>query len=125
MPMQPLITHEVIGVMHYVRDLDHASAWYCEKLGFTLRGYSKSDYVELGIADRYVMHLFKDEEALPPARATFSFGTHDIEEAHRALSDRGVQVEALVRYGDHTAFTFKDCDGNPLMICQYFDDMAR
>ncbi|SFI75462.1 Glyoxalase-like domain-containing protein [Paenibacillus sp. UNC496MF] len=118
--MKPLVKRELFGVMHYVRDLDHASAWYCEKLGLELRGYGKNDFVELGLGGEYVMHLFKDEAAQPAQRASFAFDTPDIEAAHGMLHDRGVTVGPLARYSDHAAFTFRDCDGNPLMMCQYF-----
>lgn len=117
--MKPLIKNGLIGVMHYVRDLDHASAWYCEKLGLELRGYGQNDFVELGLDGHYVMHLFKDEAAQPAERATFAFDTPDIEAAHAMLGDRGVAVSPLELYGDHRSFTFRDCDGNALMICQY------
>lgn len=119
--MKPLIKKDLIGVMHYVRDLDHASAWYCEKLGLELRGYGKNDFVELGLDGQYVMHLFKDEAAVPAARATFVFDTEDIEAAHGMLADRGVAVDPLERNGDHASFAFRDCDGNALMMSQYFD----
>lgn len=117
--MKPLIKRELIGVMHYVRDLDRASAWYCEMLGLELRGYGKNDFVELGLNGQYVMHLFKDENARPAERATFAFDAPDIEAAHAILAGRGVEVGPLERYGDHASFSFRDCDGNALMMCHY------
>jgi glyoxylase I family protein len=117
--MKPLIKKNIIGVMQYVEDLERASQWYCSNLGFAMGDFDFNDFVELKVDDKYVMHLFKTDKPLAAERATFSFDTDDIEEAHRSLSEREVDVGPIQNYGDHKAFSFKDCDGNRLMISQY------
>lgn len=118
--MKPLIKKNILGIMHYVQDLQTASQWYSENLGFTIASYDYNDFVELQIDGQYVMHLFKSVDTQPATKPTFTFDTDDIEKAHRYLSQRNVELEAIQQYGDHAGFTFKDCDGNALMICQYF-----
>ena len=117
--MKPLIKKNIIGIMHYVEDLERASQWYCNNLGFTIGDFDFNDFVELKVDGFYVMHLFKSDKAIPAEKATFSFDTENIEEAHRSLSVREVDVQPIQYYNDHKAFSFKDCDGNALMICQY------
>ncbi|MGM0885122.1 MAG: VOC family protein [Bacillota bacterium] len=118
--MMQLIRKEILGVMHYVKDLELASQWYCENLGFTIGDYDFNDFVELKVDGQYVMHLFKAVDLSPAGKATFVFGTEDIEKTHKILSERNIDIQPLKDYGDHVGFNFKDCDGNVLMVCQYF-----
>jgi glyoxylase I family protein len=119
--MKTLVKKDILGIMHYVKDLETASRWYCQNLGFTVRDYDYNDFVELTVEGEYVMHLFKAGDFRPADKATFVFGTEDIERAHKALSERNADIEPIKHYGDHAGFGFKDCDGNALMICQYFN----
>jgi glyoxylase I family protein len=116
-----LIQNRIIGLMYYSRDLEASSRWYCDSLGFQLGDYDYSDFVELRMDGQYVMHLFRSEAAAfqPIERATFVMGTDDIDAVHRHLTSRNIQAEAIKHYGDHAGFSFRDPDGNALMICQY------
>jgi glyoxylase I family protein len=118
---QALIQNRLIGVMYYSLDLEASSRWYCDNLGFQLGAYDYSDFVELVLDGRYMMHLFRSDVAgfRPVERATFVLGTEDIEHVHRHLSTRINIVESIKRYGDHAGFSFRDPDGNALTICQY------
>ena len=96
--------------------------WYSNTLGFHMtfpRGFEFDDFVELTLDGQYVMHLFKAENHQPIERAVFAFDTDDLNEAHESLVRKGVEVSPITQYGDHSGFTFKDCDRNTLMICQY------
>nr|WP_246428007.1 VOC family protein [Paenibacillus phyllosphaerae] len=106
--------------MHYVRDLEAASQWYCENLGFSIGDYDFNDFVELTLDGHYVMHLFKSEDTRPTEKAYFVLSTDDIEYTHHTLRQRNADLQPLRHYGDHAGFTLNDCDGNVLMICQYF-----
>lgn len=117
--MESIIKKDIIGVMLYVQDLKKASEWYCNSLGFRLGNYDFNDFVELTLENQYVMHLFKVVDNKPIERAVFTFDTNDIKAAHQVLSDKGIMISSIKEYGDHSAFTFKDCDGNTLMICQF------
>lgn len=119
--MKPLIKKDILGNMHYVKDLEHASQWYCKNLGFTIGDYDFNDFVELTVEGKYVMHLFKTNDINPAGKATFVFDTEDIASAHKLLSERNVDIQPLQQHGDHAGFSFKDCDGNALMVCQYFN----
>jgi glyoxylase I family protein len=119
--MKPLIKKNIIGIMHYVKDLELAGQWYCEKLGFTIRECDYNDFVELVVDGQYVMHLFKSENLIPAEKAAFVFDTDDINEAYKTLSESNVELQPIQQHGDHAGFSFKDCDGNVLMICQYFN----
>lgn len=67
------------------------------------------------------MHLFKTNDINPAGKAAFVFDTEDIASAHKLLSERNVDIQPLQQHGDHAGFSFKDCDGNALMVCQYFN----
>jgi hypothetical protein len=68
----------------------------------------------------YVMHLFKAVDSRPAEKAYFVFNTENIESTIHFLRERNIDLQPLKHYGDHAGFTFKDCDRNVLMICQYF-----
>lgn len=119
--MKPLIKKNILGIMHYVKDLELASQWYCKNLGFTIGEYDFNDFVELKVDDQYVMHLFKSEDLTPLDKAIFVFDTEDIMNAHKILSERNVNIQPIQQHDDHAGFSFKDYDGNVLMICQYFN----
>ncbi|XEC97327.1 VOC family protein [Paenibacillus tarimensis] len=117
--MKAIVKKDIIGVMLYVKDLKKASEWYCNSLGFSMGDYDYNDFIELTIDGHYVMHLFKEENHGPVTKAVFTFDTDDIEDAHRSLRNKGIATSNINHYGDHSGFTFTDCDGNTLMICQY------
>ncbi|WEK56065.1 MAG: VOC family protein [Candidatus Cohnella colombiensis] len=118
-PLKPLIKEKLIGVMLYAKDLQRSSTWYCEMLGFKLADHNFDDFVELTIDGQYVMHLFKDIDLTPITRPVFSFNTDNIEDAYQSLVNSGAEIYSIETYGDHRSFSFKDCDGNILMISQY------
>ncbi|TCZ79324.1 VOC family protein [Paenibacillus albiflavus] len=118
--MSSLISKPISGAMYYVKDLEVASKWYTDTLGFSLGDHDFNDFVELTIDRQYVMHLFKSNDDDRVARATFSFATNDIQNTYTVLCDKGVEVSPLHEYSDHSGFTFKDCDGNQLMFCQFY-----
>jgi len=105
--------------MLYVKNLEKSGKWYSNTLGFTIGNYDYNVFVELTIEDQYVMHLFKVENQRPFERAAFSFGTNDIKAAQFSLKEKGIEVTDIRECGDHSEFTFKDLDGNTLMVCQY------
>jgi glyoxylase I family protein len=117
--LKPLIKEKLIGVMLYAQDLQRASSWYCENLGLVLADHHFDDFVELALDGRYVMHLFKDRDLSPVTKPVFSFDTENIDEAYRLLASKGVEVYPIETYGDHRSFSFKDCEGNMLMISKY------
>jgi glyoxylase I family protein len=117
--MPALVESNIIGVMVYVKQLKEASLWYCSKLGFELGAYDENDFAELTIDGFYVMHLFRDDNCMPYARAAFTFSTDNIEYTHGVLKRRGVLVEPIQSYGDHQSFRFRDCEGNALMVSQF------
>lgn len=116
--MMQLVRKEILGVIYYVKDLELASQWYCENLGFTIGDYDFNDFVELKVDGQYVMHLFKAVDLSPADHATFVFASEDIEKTHKILSEKNIDIQPLQHYGDHAAFNFKDCDGNVLMVYQ-------
>jgi glyoxylase I family protein len=117
--MSSIIKKDNIGVMLYVEDLEIASEWYCNYLGLKVGNYDFNDFVELTLDDQFVMHLFRTDDHKPLDKAAFSFDTTDINAAYQSLTDKGIETSNIVKYGDHFSFTFKDCDRNTLMICQY------
>jgi hypothetical protein len=48
----------------------------------------------------------------------YNFISNDIEETHRLLLERDVQVDSISGDGITKFFTFYDPDGNPLGVCQ-------
>lgn len=117
--MKALIKEKLIGVMLYAQDLRRAGSWYCENLGFVLADHHFDHFIELALDGRYVLHLFKDPDLSPVAKPVFSFDTEDIDEAYRLLTCKEVKVYPIITFGDHRSFSFKDSEGNMLMISKY------
>lgn len=117
--MRALVESNIIGVMVYVRELRKATEWYCSKLGFELGDHHFNDFAELTIDGGYVMHLFRSEDCAPYSQAAFSLSSEDIEFTHAALKRAGVDVDPIQSYGDHRTFTFRDCEGNAMMVSQF------
>ncbi|OPA73769.1 hypothetical protein BVG16_27180 [Paenibacillus selenitireducens] len=105
--------------MLYAQDLERTSDWYCKNLGFQLGEHQFHDFVELTLDGKYVMHLFKTENKVIVTKPVFSLNTRDIESAHSRLLNNGVEVFPIESYRDHQSFSFKDNEGNMLMISQY------
>jgi predicted enzyme related to lactoylglutathione lyase len=127
--MSHLVKNRIDGVFVPVRDVAKAGDWYRGLLGLPA-DESQHDYPShlCVIAMEGDCGLVLDEMPMwggdqpdgPPTYRTpaFMFATDDIYAAHAQVRDYGAEVVTDVNeIGKDGWFTFRDLDGNLLMVC--------
>ncbi|GAB3613006.1 VOC family protein [Humibacter ginsengisoli] len=107
-----------------VDDQDAALRFYADTLGFTvLRDMptpNGSRWIELAPVESSVIVTL--EPAAPDVTRGaigIRFTTDDIDAAHSAMADRGVEVDDILRWpGVPAMFAFRDIDGNTFSITE-------
>lgn len=105
-----------------VRDLESAVTWYTEVLGLNLNwrndegGYA---CVDGGVLPITLVKAAKECEFTPFVNAPYNFYAVDIDETHKSLSDKGIEVGEIETLYNVRWFWFKDPDGNRLEVCSY------
>jgi len=103
-------------------DLDRASTWYQEVLGFDLLyRVDEIAWCELqSPVARVNVGLSQVEKPSVEGGATLTFGVTDLESSRAALESRGVPFDgdSVVYPGMVALATFYDPDGNKLMLAQ-------
>jgi catechol 2,3-dioxygenase-like lactoylglutathione lyase family enzyme len=102
-----------------VSNIEKARDWYCKLLGLPADG-------EILFGHLYIVPMAPGSSGLvldskvftgPQSSAPlFHFNTQDVHAAYRFLQENGVELVSEIQ-ADHF-FTFKDPDGNLLMVCK-------
>ncbi len=107
------------AVMLGVRDMDRSMAFYRDALGLAVQ-FATGEFTFLDAGGvTVVLHLASNlREETDERRAEFVFHVEDIEAAHLALQERGVEFRVAPRIvtGDRLAADFRDPDGHVLSI---------
>jgi len=108
-------------VYYWTRDMDRAVAFYRDVLGLSVTRRDGDSWAELDAgAVRLALHGVVETHPVQPGGATAVFEVADVDEARRALEERGVEfdhtadIEGYARYA-----TFHDPDGNTVQIIEY------
>ncbi len=102
-----------------VTDFESAVTWYSDVLGFPTRWRNdENGYAALEIGET-PLTLVRSTEPYRGERELFNFYTADIEETHRELQNRGVDVDSIQETADVDFFQFRDVCGNVLAFCCY------
>lgn len=110
------IDREIGGVFLPVRDIEAARDWYCDLLGLEPDGPIEFGHIYV-LRMRAGSGLVLDSNNFRGAhdsKPVFHFTTDDIHAAYDDFVARGVTVVEGVT--DGVFFTFKDPDGNLLMV---------
>ncbi|WP_425454724.1 VOC family protein [Falsibacillus pallidus] len=115
------------GVFIPVKDPERSAKWYEDVLGFNLV-YIEEEAAVMRIAEgaQTVVCLVRTENHAPMKFPENRFGVgkyynfipEDIDEAHRVLQEKEINVTPIGGDGSAKFFTFYDPDGNPLGVCQ-------
>jgi catechol 2,3-dioxygenase-like lactoylglutathione lyase family enzyme len=111
-----MIDNEIGAVFVPVRDIEAARDWYCGILGLEPRGdiqFGHLYVVPMRNGSGLVLDA-KDFAGPHDRKPAFHFNTDDVAGAYASLRDRGVELVGEVV--DGIFFTFKDPDGNLLMV---------
>ncbi|CDQ17819.1 VOC family protein [Halobacillus karajensis] len=101
-----------------VKNIEKARDWYCDLLGI-------SPNLDIQFGHLYILPVENVgvildskiyEEGKTFATPAFHFNTKDIHASYEYMNSKGVEVVTPIQH-DHF-FTFKDPDGNLLMICE-------
>lgn len=101
-----------------VRDVRKASEWYSAVLGLEVKEENFLDHLYMVPMEGTGLVLDSKiyAEAHVYREAPFHFNSDDIHASYQYMKNRGVEVLTEVKHG--AWFTFKDPDGNVLMVCQ-------
>jgi len=101
--------------------MDRAVATYRDVLGLPLARRDGDNWAEFEAgAARFALHGVVESHPVQPGGATAVFEVADVDEARRALEERGVEfghsadIQGYARYA-----TFQDPDGNTVQLIQY------
>ncbi|WP_163581490.1 VOC family protein [Gracilibacillus saliphilus] len=115
--MNPL-NNRITAVFIPVKNIEKARDWYCDLL-------DKEPHDDFPGGHLYVLELdglnvvldskiYREETILKtPA---FHFNTDNIEVAYQYMESKGVELLSTIQFGHF--FTFKDLDGNHMMVCK-------
>ena len=118
-PIQP----NVSSVFLPVQDIERARSWYCRLLGLTTLPDIAADHLcclpteGAGLILDSMPKWRSAEGALPTYQTpAFMFKTADVGAAHRFMQELGAELVTEVQDGHW--FSFRDPDGNLLMVCK-------
>lgn len=116
--MKSPIVNKVGAIFIPVSDLKRAIEWYSFILGLEAREENRIDHLYIIPMDGPGVVLDTDiyaEENVFRV-APFHFNTNDIHASYQFMKENGVELTTGIEHD--TWFSFKDPDGNVLMVCQ-------
>ncbi|WP_077622318.1 VOC family protein [Sediminibacillus massiliensis] len=100
-----------------VENVEKASTWYEEKLGFQL-SFIGEGYRVLNVGDSPVPLTIEEAGASRKENSSYPiFFVPEIEKAYQDLQNKGVQVSKLHKDKDNCYFDCYDLDNNRLQFC--------
>lgn len=121
--ISPIIC-KINNVFIHVSNLEESAKWYSDLLGLPFhKSNVKSPVYNIPLPSETGLtlddHTFDPDFKLQPSEhVLFNFFVRDIDEAYEFVKSKGIIiVKEIERIGDFAYFTFKDLDGNVLMIC--------
>jgi len=101
-----------------VKDLHRARDWYRDHLGLPVQ-WETDGYVCLETGGTTAITLAQAREVHPSPHPILNLFTPDIEPAHRALSEQGLDTGLIQEASGVRWFTFSDPDGHLLGVCSW------
>ncbi|WP_233713488.1 VOC family protein [Lederbergia citri] len=126
--MKPTIHNRIDTVFIHVRNLKESVRWYSTLFGLEFQEgeYEGPIYtIDMG-ADRPGLtldnHCFdKDYDFKPSNHPIFNVSTDDINAAYEHIKNMGAEIVTEIEtFPDLADFSFKDPDGNIIMVCTCF-----
>ncbi|MBB6690445.1 VOC family protein [Cohnella xylanilytica] len=122
--MKSPIANRVDTIFIHVTDLEKSVEWYSKLLGVEMIGevHGPIHTFDMGAGRPGLTldnHCFDDHyEFIPQNQPLFNLSASDINAAYQHVKDLGAEmVTEIITYPDLSEFSFKDPDGNILMIC--------
>lgn len=125
--MNSPIVNRIDTVFVHVRDLEKSVHWYSKLLGVDIKNKVQEPIYtfDMGVGRPGLTldnHSFDDiYEFVPQNQPLFNLSTEDIDISYQFVQQLGAEiVTEIQRYPDLSEFSFKDPDGNIIMICSCF-----
>lgn len=100
-----------------VSNVDEASKWYQEKLGFK-ESYRGNTYRIMSIGDSGVPLTIEEGDLTTSESRTYPiFFAKELEKTYQELKEKGVSVGEIKVDGVNNFFDFYDLDKNKLQVC--------
>ncbi|SMO43543.1 VOC family protein [Melghirimyces algeriensis] len=116
--MKSPILNQIGTVFIPVSDIEKARDWYCDILDLPTDGEIQFGHLYVipmnGTGIVLDSKIFSEETILKTP--SFHFNTENIGEAYQFMKHKGVNIMTEIEH--HHYFTFKDPDGNHLMVCK-------
>lgn len=117
-----MLESKIVGIFLPVKDVEEATAWYMEKIGFRyLRTETFGDVKQtILLVDEQAnempwLHLVEQSTHFsPPPFMYVNIYVKHIEDKYKQLKDNGVEVSEFIEEEMHRCFNFKDLDGNEI-----------
>lgn len=112
------ISNQIGTVFIPVRDIEKSKKWYCDLLGVASDGQVLFNHLFIvpmngtGVVLDSKIYSKENVFRTPP----FHFNTDNIEHAYEYIKSKNIELTTDIEHNQW--FTFKDPDGNHLMICQ-------
>ncbi|MGG3280040.1 VOC family protein [Paenibacillus solani] len=125
--MQSPIANRVDTIFIHVRDLEKSVHWYSKLLGIEVKSEIQGPIYtfDMGPGRPGITldnHCFDEDYELKTSnQPLFNLSAVDIDAAFQFVKDLNAELVTNIQtYSDLSEFTFKDPDGNLLMICTCF-----
>ena len=125
--MNSPIVNRIDTVFVHVTDLEKSVHWYSKLLGVDIKNKVQEPIYtfDMGVGRPGLTldnHCFDDRyEFVPQNQPLFNLSTEDIDVSYQFVQQLGAEiVTEIQRYPDLSEFSFKDPDGNIIMICSCF-----
>ena len=114
------IENKIGSVFIPVSDMQRAIAWYTRLFGLAANTTSHGGRIyDLPMTGDASLILDGHKPVANSSQPLCFFWTSDIQRAHVFLREQGVElVQEVENIGSVSTLTFKDLDGNLLMVCQ-------
>lgn len=115
------IRNKVGGVFMHVSNMERSSNWYHKLFGMSERSVSteKVHAISMDGGSDFILDQNGYDSDLPPEeRAILMFDSPNVRAAYQFVKNSGIEiVEEIMDFPGMSFFTFRDPDGNLLMIC--------
>jgi predicted enzyme related to lactoylglutathione lyase len=116
------ITNRIGAVFLHVSDMQKAIQWYSELLGLPkhLASHEGTIYgLHMDGGSALLLDSNQKDENNKHTKTQFFFETKNLMESYNFVKEKEIQIVTEIEVHDNISFfTFKDPDGNILMICE-------
>lgn len=115
-----IVLNKVGAIFIPVQNIENARDWYCSLLEMEPTYDIIAEHLCCIPLDNNGLNIVLDSKIYikesPIRIPLFHFNTDDIEAAFQYIQDKGIELVSEIEFGHY--FSFKDPDGNLLMICK-------